>query len=222
MRIPLYTIALLLIVSCTNTSKSTSEEVPAFKSETADTIIKPSIASTGNPKLLKTVEDIKQEYEYLASKIKNKGLDSTSFTYDCRGEKQGTVVYYFDNDALKMIKHTYSEYSHFSSTDSYFVKDNAVFFVYYNQVSWSFDSQGKGTSDTKDDITENRFYIIDNKAVKCLEKKFTIRSSDPENTRSHSVANKEIACSSIKPVLQKFELLAKYKSQETSIACLEE
>ena len=222
MRIPLYTIVLLLIVSCTKTNKSKSVEVPASKSGTADTIAKPSITSPGIPDVLKSVEDIKQEYEYLALKLENKGLDSTSFTYNCRDEKQGTVVYYFDKNALRMIKHTYSEYSHFSATDSYFVKDSAIFFVYFNRVSWSFDSEGKGTSDTKDDITENRFYIIDNKPVKCLEKKFTIRSSSPDNTPSHSVANKEIGCSSLKPILQKFQLLAKYKNQGKSIACLDE
>jgi len=221
MRIPLYAIVLLLLVSCRNSNNSTSVEVPASKSGTADTIAKPSNPSAGIPNILQSIGDIKQEYEYLALKLENKSLDSTSFSYNCRDEKQGTVVYYFDNNALKMIKHTYSEYSHFSATDSYFVKDSALFFVYYNRVSWSFDSQGKGTSDTKDNITENRFYIIDNKPVKCLEKKFTVRSSDPDNTSSHNVGNKEVACSSIKPVLAKFQLLAKYKSQEKSLDCLE-
>ena len=83
-------------------------------------------------------------------------------------------------------------------------------------------SEGKGTSDTRDNITENRFYIIDDKPVKCLEKKLTIRSSGPDKTPSNSVTNKGIACSSLKPVLQKFHLLAKYKGQEKSLDCLEE
>ena len=144
---------LVLIISCRNSNESTSAKVPTSKRETVDTLLKAPIAPSAIPHVLKNVEDIKKEYEYVASKIKSHNMDSTSFSYNCNEEKKGTVVYFFENNALRMIRHTYNEYSHFSATDSYFVKDNATFFVYFNRVSWSFDSQGKGVSETREDIT---------------------------------------------------------------------
>lgn len=219
MRILFHLIILSLIISCTNSRKSPSVEEPAA-GEPVDTMSKSPIISSRIPHAVKNVEDIKKEYDYVVTKINNNGMDSTSFTYNCHDEKKGTIVYYLDNDDLRMIKHTYYEYSHFSATDSYFVKDSSLFFVYFNRVSWSFDPHGKGVSDTKDDITESRFYIIDNNPVMCLEKKFTIRSS--ENTSPNMASNEEVVCSSLQPILKEFRLLVKYKSQKKSVSCLEE
>jgi hypothetical protein len=101
------------------------------------------------------------------------------------------------------------------------VKDDSLFFVFYKQVSWSFDTQVPGESQTIDHLTEKRFYIIKNEALQCLEKKYTIKSAPPENVQPQLAASKETDCSSLEAVLKKFTLLADRRTQKGNPECLE-
>lgn len=167
---------------------------------------------------LKSVDDIKREHTYITSKIESGSMDSTSFDYNCHDEKKGKVVYFSDKGQLRLIQHTYNEYSHFSATDEYFLKDGAPFFVFYDHLGWSFIDENQ----TKDDITENRYYIIDNQPVKCLQKKFSKLSNNEDSLKSKMVANKEVKCASLDPLVEDFELLLKFKHQRENLICLED
>ncbi len=47
-------------------------------------------------------------------------------------------IYFLDKTGLRLIKHIYNEYSHFSATDEYFVKNDTLFFSFNKPVWWSF------------------------------------------------------------------------------------
>jgi hypothetical protein len=165
----------------------------------------------------RTVEAIQKAYATIIMQKERGALDSTGFTYNCRDEKRGTVSYFSENGHLKLIVHKYNEYDHHSAEDNYFVSDSTLIFTYTITVLWSFESGAEGA--TKDNITEQRIYLVDQKPLKCLEKKYVIRSQAKNNPRSEDVANKEVNCASAK-ALKPFQLLLKNKAKAPG-GCLE-
>ncbi len=211
-----FTLTLFIGFSCGESTSSDPAEKYAPERGTGTTA-EVSMISADSSHSLKNMEDIKREYANLTSALQSNNIDSVSFSYNCYDEKKGKVIYFSDGDGLRLLRHTYNEYSHFSGTDEYFVKDDSLFFVFYDHVSWSFTGEGE----TKDNVTENRFYIIDGKPIKCLEKKFTIRSSSSGNMQPQAAENKETDCSSFDDVTDKFGLLLKYRNRESDLTCLE-
>ena len=169
---------------------------------------------------LQSVEDIQKEYNYISSLIESGRMDSMAKNYNCRDEKKGTITWFSENGQLRMIKHSYSEYDHYSASDYYYIKDGYPFFVYYKSISWFFSSDEQGRQGTTDNITEKRFYIIDEKPVRCLEKKFKIVSTAVDKAKPESVVNKEVDCPSIEPILKKYRLLDEYRTREEKSGCL--
>lgn len=210
----LYLAVFLLLFSCkeNNTSPTTlsSKEDSISEVKDADSLPEPL-------KELKDIEDIRKEHAYLTSKIENGRMDSLSFNYNCREEIQGKVTYYSEKGQLRVIKHRYNEYSHFSATDTYFLKDGKPFFVLQDQLSWSFVD----AEQTKDDITEKRVYIIDNQPVHCLQKKFSVLSGAVDPPQSDKVSNEKIACGSLQPLFDDLEVLYVHRSQKHDNGCLE-
>ncbi|ROH99675.1 hypothetical protein [Chryseobacterium daecheongense] len=165
------------------------------------------------------VEEIKKEYEKFQDLLITKKLDSVKFEYDCNGERSGKVVFYSDKEGLRIIQHSYAEYSHFSSVENYYVKNNKPFFIFKEDVSWNFDGGTPEKPITKDDITEQRIYLQNNKAIKCLEKNYSIRSGDSHNPNPQKTANKEVNCSD-EELLKTYQLLMKNKEKRRKIQCL--
>ncbi|WP_155975691.1 hypothetical protein [Daejeonella oryzae] len=209
----IYLSAILAMLSCNNHPPANEESAK----ETPTTISKSPESSSKALNKIQTVDGIKAAYSSIISKIAMKNMDSISFKYNCNGEKTGKVLYFIENGKVRLIKHTYNEYSHFSATEQYFINDGEVFFVLYNHVSWSFVDQDK----TKDDITEKRFYVINNNPVKCLQNKSTVISSSGKAGKPTVVSNNEIECSSFEPALKQFNTLIKLSGQRKDLKCLE-
>ncbi|WP_338760991.1 hypothetical protein WAF17_14620 [Bernardetia sp. ABR2-2B] len=195
-----------------NTTSSESETV----TEASSNKINQEITET---KELRTIEDIREEYQSIMSNIANGKIDSTSFKYQCDGGV-GEVVYFSENGQLRRITYS-SGYEHGGVIKEYFLKDNTPFFIFHDASTWNFDVEAKQESATRDDMTEKRFYIIDNQLIKCLEKEFTIRSSVKNNPTSATVANKEVACSDLTELMTDYELVLKYRNQTEDMECLD-
>lgn len=210
----IYLAVIITCFSCKESSKS-SKESTSEEQTTTNTEFQniPSEALED----LKNVADIKTEFAYITNKIESGNMDSNAFEYNCHDEKKGKVTYYSEKGQLRMIQHTYIEYSHFSATDEYFIKNDSLFFVFNNHRLWSFVNQNQ----IKDDVTESRFYILDHKLVQCLEKKFTIISNDQDSQKSPAVSNKEIDCPSFEPISKDFELFVKLRNQKEDLVCLQ-
>ena len=209
-----YSLLVFAFVSCNSNSETKTTESSDTK-ETTSTNTNQEIEDT---KELKTVEDIRAEFQLIQSKITNGKMDSTSFNYECDGG--GGQVAFSENGQLRKITYG-SGYEHGGVIKEYFLKDNTPFFVFEEASTWIFDVDAKTEDATRDDITESRFYIVDKKLIKCLEKKFTIRSSLKKNPSSATVENKEVPCSDLTELMKDYELVLKYKNQKTDIECLE-
>ncbi|MBU4539209.1 MAG: hypothetical protein L6264_05065 [Weeksellaceae bacterium] len=209
----IFIISFLILFSC-NKRQASEEKILVDKTAS---VSKTDGNSQVPEKKLKTVDDIKASYAYFVNKLRTKGIDSTLFKYNCNNEKSGKVIYFTENGKLRMIRHAYSEYSHFSATDEYFVEDDSVYFIYSKQVQWNFVDQNK----TKDEIIERRIYIIDNNPVKCLENESTLIVSSGKSGTAKAGSNKEMDCSSFQPMLKQFEKLIKLRGQKKDMECLE-
>lgn len=166
-----------------------------------------------------TVAEIRQAHAAIVTKLGEGRLDSTSFSYSCDDEKNGTVSYYSDNGQLRMVVHRYNEYDHYSAEDTYFVQDSTLFFAFLKRVAWSFTSGPEGA--TKDDITELRVYVVDQQPVQCLEKKFTVHSHADSNPTSEEVPSREVDCIAMNRVIEPYRALLKHQHHPTA-GCLGE
>lgn len=154
-----------------------------------------------------TEEEIRAQFAEINKRYEQGVLDSTSRKYSENGERNGTITYYTEKGRLRMILHHYNEYDHYSSKDRYYLADSALFFIFSTGTAWSFEDGPEGS--TRDNVTEKRVYLLDGKAVKCLEKKYVIRSQLKENPRPEDIANKELDCTGSEKLIGAFQ---KYKA----------
>ena len=204
--------SLIIIFSC---QKKIDEKV----SDSVDLLgSKVKSQSLDIKKNLETVDGIKLEYNLVNAQLTSKKLDSAKFEYEC-DERSGNVVYYSEKGKLKVVKHFQAD-SHFSSTETYFVDEGKPYFIFQDETVWSFDGGLPDKPITKDDVTEKRYYIVDNKAIQCLEKKYTLKSNSENNPKSENIPNKEIKNCSIVDLQKSFVLLMKNKNQKGTIKCL--
>lgn len=161
-------------------------------------------------------EEIRKMYRHTVTLIDNNELlDTSSFSYNCQGEKKGIVTYYTLDGAVRLIEHQYNEYDHYDAVDQYYVQNDSVYFAFLKGTAWSFES---GDGATKDNVTEKRVYLAKGKPIKCLEKKYTIYSQFPQDT--NSIANIEVDCPPVKSIVAPYRLLKKHYKNPTT-GCLE-
>lgn len=205
----MYLLVGIFLVSCEQ-RKTPSNEVPLQEPHTSGKSVSEKGTETAiiNPS---SVSEIKQVYAATVDKLQSSLLDSVSFKYNCYNERSGTITYFSEKGKLSMIRHAYNEHDHHSATDEYFVSNNKVFFAYLNRLSWSFESGQAVEGVTKDNITEERRYIVKERPILCLEKKYTIRAHAPNNPLPETVENKQVDCKSIQPMLNDFDSLLAFK-----------
>lgn len=206
MKITIPLLSLLLLFSCKKEDDKTTSKVDSTENKIP--------LNTDNDSI-KSIEDIKAEYKILSSKK----FDSVSFKYNCNDEREGEVIFFYEYKNLRLIKHFYGEYSHFSSEEQYYLKNNQPFFIYKQDVSWNFDGGTPEKPITKDDIKEVRVYLQNNKPLQCLEKNYSIRSSDPKNPDPSKVENKVVKCD-ISELMKTYQSLIKNRDKKGEIQCL--
>lgn len=204
--------ALLSIISC----KDEKDKNLSNASNALSTKVKSH--SLHINKDLKSINGIKQEYSLVNADLVAKKLDSAGFKYECN-EISGNVVYYSENGTLKVVKH-YQADSHFSSTERYYINDGKPYFIFKDDTVWSFDGGTPDKPVTKDDVTERRFYLVDNRAIQCLEKKYSLKSNSASNPKSENVPNKEMKNCTVSELQKSFDLLMKNKDRRDGGMCL--
>lgn len=210
-----YSYLMIFIVGCTEKGQRSADDAQGFEHRDTSSVTEDisQLADT----LPGDIEGIQKVYGKITGQLSQGALDSTSFTYNCKNEILGSVTYYSHNGRLRMIQHRYNEYDHHAATDQYYIIDSTLFFVYRHQLLWSFESGPEGS--TKDDITEQRVYFIDQKPIRCLEKKYIVRSADTNKPDSENIPNKEVNCSSINPLMEPYQNLLK-NQYEKAVDCL--
>jgi len=205
--------SLLIIFSCKNDKDKTARKEQVSK----DSIIiknDPVTTAATDP-----IEEIKKEYGMLQAGLESKKFSSRGFTYDCNEEPSGEVKFYSDKDEIRVIEHFYSEHSHFSASEKYFIKNGKPFFIFRQETVWNFDGGTPEKPITKDDITETRIYLQNDKILKCLEKKYSIRSDNKDQTSPDTIPGKETQCNTDE-VMKTYQSLLKNKDKKGEIKCL--
>lgn len=208
----LYPIFCMLFFSCGQTHNNKNQAIQAD----AVPVTADSAVVTSNPI---SVPAIKKAYTSINNQLLKGQLDSVSYQYDCQGERSGTVTYFSENGELAIIRHSYSEYSHFSAVKQYYIMQDSLFFVQSSEVVWSFESGQAAEGTTKDDITEKRLYLVKDKALRCLEKKYSKRSKASDNPDPDKIVNKEVACKPTEPIIKDYGKLLAFK-ESTNHDCL--
>ncbi|MGK6341186.1 hypothetical protein ACMGDK_03045 [Chryseobacterium sp. DT-3] len=205
--------SLFLVFSCKNDKDKTAHTT----SVSTDSMIvkKDSLRKNATD----PIAEIKKEYGVLQTQLEAKKLGSNGFTYNCNEEPSGRVTFFSDKNEIKVIEHFYAEHSHFSASEKYFVKNGEPFFIFREETVWNFDGGTPEKAITKDDITETRIYLQNNKPMKCLEKKYSIRSDNKEKNISDQISGKEIQCNTDE-LLKTYQSLLKHKDQKGEIQCL--
>jgi hypothetical protein len=212
MKILFLTASLFLVFSCKN-DKAVHKESASMDSSVAK---KDSVQTSAAED---PIDQIKKEYADLQAQLEAKKLSQSKFTYDCNDEPSGEVIFHSDKNEIKVIEHFYAEHSHFSGSEKYFIKDGKPFFIFSQETVWNFDGGTPEKPVTKDDITETRIYLQNNKPLKCLEKKYSIKSDQKEKTTPDNIPSKEIQCDT-NELLKTYQLLLKHKDQKEAIKCL--
>lgn len=203
-----YVLGLFILTACNNPKENKVDSIKDSGTAPASSETEP-VATVP-----KTIKEIKSLYTKTATQLEKGSLGSVACKYNCNNERSGTVTYFSQDGSIKMIKHSYSEYDHFSATDQFFVSADTLYFVYYNRTTWSFEANKAAEAATKDDITEQRFYIANNEAIQCLEKKFAVRSHLPNQPTSANVANKVMKCKNVKSLQNEFNKLLAFQKQD--------
>ncbi|WP_027379417.1 hypothetical protein [Chryseobacterium daeguense] len=212
MRILLTCLSLALFISC---KKEKNKSIQKDDAKDSLTIKKESVEVKKDS--ITSVNDIKKEYAAVSTLLEAKKIDSTAFKYNC-DEREGEVVFYYQDKNLKAVKHFYAEYSHFSSSTQYFVKNDKVFFIFKDETVWNFDGGTSEKPETKDNIKEQRIYVLNDKAVQCLEKSYSIKSAG-DNQNPNTIANKETKCD-ISELMKTYQQLIRNKNKKGEIKCL--
>ncbi|WP_276966107.1 hypothetical protein [Chryseobacterium sp.] len=214
MKILVLTAGLLLFVSCKNEKDKTSPKESASIDNSV--VKKDSVKAdiTENP-----IDQIKKEYAVLQAQLEAEKLSSSKFSYDCNDEPSGEVIFHSDKEGIKVIEHFYAEHSHFSASEKYFIKEGKPFFIFRQETVWNFDGGTPEKPVTKDEITETRMYLQNNQLLKCLEKKYSIKSHQKEKTAPDTIPGKKIMCN-MEEIVKSYQSLLKHKDQKGSIQCL--
>lgn len=226
-----YSILIFVFTSCNNNSSEKQTDEKSTHSEQSEILSESESITENTPtntesqtqkteKELKTVEDIREEYQVIMSKIKDGKIIPSSFDYMCNEELEGKLTYFSENGELRRIVRQ-SGYDHGELIREIFLKDNKPFFIFHHMESWSFDVEANQEHAIRKEITEKRFYIADNKLIKCLEKEFVNRSAAKNNPTSVNIPNKDVECSSLSDLMTEYELVLKYKNQTEKMGCLE-
>jgi len=206
-----FAVSLLFIFSCEKEKTHQNKSDEANKSIVRNDQQQNSTTSS--------IDQIKKDYAFLQTQLESKKISSSKFTYDCNEEPSGEVVFYSDQGEIKVIEHFFAEHSHFSGSEKYFIKDGKLFFIFRQETVWNFDGGTPEKPITKDDITETRIYIHNDKPLKCIEKKYSIQSNQKEKTVPDNIPGKEVQCG-INELLKTYQSLLKHKDQKGAIQCL--
>ena len=216
-----YIIKLILIIilfsACTadNSTADIDNTDSTFSGDTVEAEVNTVFTDSIN-----SIEAIKAKYAETTEAINNNITDSASFRFDCKGERSGTVTYHTIKGEIVMIEKHYSAYSHMEATERYFVSDGAPYFIYKKILNWAFDTEAEKQGAVIDKYKEQRFYIIDNELVRCLEKEYSIRSASNDNPDPENILNKTVKCPAIQELNKEFELLLSKQDQRSPIECL--
>ncbi|WP_282085524.1 hypothetical protein [Aquimarina algiphila] len=176
------------------------------------------------------IKNIKEEYSSITKLLEQDKLTALALENKCNsnGQTEAFLTFYYNNDNLVHIQHTYAE-GHSNYTNHYYINDNKLFFYFSEHESWRWDYEGtpkeQGFTNEIWTYDEQRIYFVKEVPIKCLRKAYTEKSVDQPNkgetTLSEAKKNKEVDCdkNSMKLILKKYQLLLTFQKSTTQNIC---
>ncbi|RZK38207.1 MAG: hypothetical protein EOO90_22985 [Pedobacter sp.] len=201
-----------LLVACQN-EKGDSELVNKSH-EKALSKLDPNSSSSIEKQSPKTLTEIQKSFEMLELWKSQGKLDSITKDFDCNGEASAKAEYFYQGETLCMIKVEYQEHDHYSSDISFYLDKGKPFFIFRIDHTWTFAEGMAAEGITKENIKEKRYYVIDNKPAKYLEKKYSYLSNESKPDGAMIVA-KESSAATLPLEMANLKKLLESKSSQT-------
>ncbi|MBL6445145.1 hypothetical protein JMN32_02420 [Fulvivirga sp. 29W222] len=171
------------------------------------------------------IKDIRSKYATVMGLKDKEALTVEVLEYRCPDfPEEGTITYYSQDEEVKLIEHSFSEGDHYGGKNQYLVWEGKLFFYFSDVGYWTFDmgtgDEDEPVSQTKDIITESRFYFDNEEAVKCLSKNYEIRSRDAEKVKPENIPNEEINCFDSPEIMHKFKAIMELKGKGVNGECI--
>lgn len=161
----------------------------------------------------KTLKEIQKSFEMLELWRSQGKLDSITKDFDCNGEAGAKAVYFYKEETLCMIDVKYQEHDHYSSDMSFYLVKGKPFFIFRKDHTWTFAEGMAAEGITKENIREKRYYIINGKPAKYLEKEYSYLSNERKPDGAMIVA-KESSAAKLPLEMANFKKLLESKPLE--------
>lgn len=204
-----YTLLVFAFIACTQSKKTENQEKDLVNKDVK--VERQAVLSKS---------DINDQYVRTMELVRENKLDTIAFKYNCNGERAGKITFYKEDNKLRLIEKSYSEYSHTEGKEQYFILNDSLYFVFKKNVNWHFSRNAAVEGETVDVVKEQRYYILKNEIIECLMKDYEVNSSKKDSFNENSIANKKGDCSSFDEISENYKQLLKYLNQKNDIDCL--
>ena len=136
-----------------------------------------------NASSIKTIDDIRKNFSEIRKNISSMSKEKKDL--DELSTEGVEAIIYRQNGKIKLIElNAYMEMG--IEKDEYYFKDGKVFFVYTKEENFNAPPTTKFFDESKIEISENRYYFIDNKLVKWLKDKDVVPPSSKDYAKTQN------------------------------------
>ena len=178
-----------------------------------------SLPATWAQDQAESIADIREKFSIISQAVKDSAYRKVETPIGCEVDPiEGTLSYYFDGEDLRYVSYSVAEGDHSWFQYTYYVWDDRLFFAFHERGYWQFDTGANvdGTlSETIDYLSEHRYYFADQQPIRCLEKKWEVKSVDTKQAKANEIPNTSIDCEMGRSVLMEFDTLYTYLDDKT-------
>ena len=136
-----------------------------------------------NANSIKTIDDIRANFSESRKNIDSMNRSKVELNELSTEGAEATI--YKQNKEIKLIEvKAYMEMG--NAKDEYYFKDGKLFFVYTKEENYNAPPTTKFFDESKIEISENRYYFIDNKLVKWLKDKKIVPKSSKDYIKTQN------------------------------------
>lgn len=185
-----------LLVSCVGEA-----EIPDTKKEVATEQAAPASATEAEDseeplKVDSTIEAIRAVYQETEAWKASGQLQKDTLAFACyEGEMDGEVILYVQAGEIVLVEYGLYQGDHGGSGESWYFREGEPVFVFVESSYWQFAGPEREAADgsmiqgTKDVVTEERYYVYEQKVIRSLTKDYEILSWADEPTNPDNVPN---------------------------------
>lgn len=158
------------------------------------------------------IANIRNRFKLIEKAVKEDIYKKSIIEFDLPDfNSYGTITVYRENDEVRKIIYDELINDENSQIKTFFVFNNELFFVYHvSQAPYWIDAEKMELH-----YGEYRYYLNEEKPIRCLEKTFVIgaESNEPVEKLSQRTKNKAINCDNLYSIIAKYNEVLKMINQ---------